>query len=208
MLRIINYGHSCFKFVSDDLSVVFDPYDDIKNIKMPEIEANYCYCSHDHFDHCATQYVHLIPTEKIINIGYLIVPHDHDNGKKRGLNKIHMFSLGGYKIAHFGDLGCIPSKEVLEKLKGFDIILAPINGFYTISSEELVKIINIIKPRLTIPMHYYRKENDSGLPDDHQLDNFKRLVEYQETNNSSVIVNDELFAKPVLIFNKSEGDKQ
>ena len=207
MLRIINYGHSCFKFISDEISVIFDPYDNIKNLKMPEVEANYCYCSHDHFDHNATQYVNLIPTEKQLNIGYIIVPHDHHNGSKRGLNKIHMFSLGGYKIAHLGDIGCIPDKDILEKLKGFDIILAPINGFYTISAEELTKLISIIKPRLTIPMHYYRKENDSGLPDDHQIDTFKKDNEYQEVNTSSVIVNEELFTKPVLIFNKSEGDK-
>ena len=106
-----------------------------------------------------------------------------------------------------GDIGDVNDVLKRSELKNIDVVLCPINGFYTISSEELVKIINIIKPRLTIPMHYYRKENDSGLPDDHQIDTFKRLVEYQETNNSSVIVNDELFAKPVLIFNKSEGDK-
>ena len=206
MLKIINYGHSCFKFISDDLSVIFDPYEGIKGLNMPMVTANYCYCSHNHHDHNATQYVELIPTEKILNIGFIEVPHDHHNGSHRGMNKIYLFSLNGYKIAHFGDLGCIPDKEILEKLKGFDIILAPINGFYTISSEELLKIMEIIKPRLTIPMHYYRKENDSGLPDDNQIDVIKNNNPYTLINESSIFVDEKVFANPVLIFNKSEGD--
>ena len=206
MLKIINYGHSCFKFISDDLSVIFDPYQGIDGLEMKEVSANYCFTSHDHFDHNAVQYVNLIPSEKNLNIGYLIVPHDHDNGAKRGLNKIHMFSLGGYKIAHLGDIGCIPDKETLEKLKGFDIILAPINGFYTISSDELIRLMELIKPRLTIPMHYYQKERNIGLKDDGQIDMFKKKVKYTEINNTSIIVNEDIFVNPALIFNKSEGD--
>ena len=206
MLKIINYGHSCFKFISDDLSIIFDPYDGVEGLKMPEVSANYCYISHNHFDHNAIKYVDLIPTEKMVNIGFIEVPHDHHNGEHRGFNKIHLFSLGGYKIAHFGDLGCIPNQDILDKLKGFDIILAPINGFYTISSKELLKIIELIKPRLVIPMHYYRKDKNIGLKDDNQIEVIKANKPFKEIEETSVLVNQELFNKPILIFNKSEGD--
>lgn len=206
MLRIINYGHSCFKFVSDTLSVVFDPYEGIKGLQMKEIDANYCFTSHNHHDHNATQFINLIPTENTLNIEAITVPHDHHNGAHRGLNKIHIFTMGGYKIAHFGDLGCIPNKEVLDQLKNFDIILAPINGFYTISAEELLQIMDLINPKLTIPMHYYRKENDSGLPDDNEIDILKKNKPYNEVNQTSIIVEDSLFDKPLLVFKKSEGD--
>ena len=91
--------------------------------------------------------------------------------------------------------------------KGQLIILAPINGFYTINAQELRKICDIIKPRLVIPMHYFRRENMSGLPDDKQIEKFKQLFDYKEVNESSIIVDEKLFDKEALIFTKSEGDK-
>lgn len=206
MLKISYYGHSCFKFSSENVSLVIDPYQGVPNLQMPFVSSNYCICSHNHADHNATNYVELIPTEAFINIEEIKVPHDHHEGSHRGWNKIHIFMLGGYKIAHFGDLGCIPNKEVLEKLKKLDIVLAPINGFYTISAKELKQIIDIIKPRLIIPMHYYRKENNSGYKDDNQIEIFKTLIEYKEVNDDSIFINENIFEKPCLIFNKSLGD--
>ena len=207
MLKIIWYGHSCFKFVSDTASLVIDPYEDIKGLQMPDISANFVYCSHDHFDHNATHYVNLIPSETFVNLETIEVPHDHHGGAHRGMNKIHIFSMGGYTVAHLGDIGCVPDASVLEPLKGFDIVLAPINGFYTINAKELKDICNIIKPRLVIPMHYFRPENNSGLPDDNQIGLFKKLFNYKEVNESTIIVDEKLFDKEALIFTKSEGDK-
>ena len=206
MLTITNYGHACFKFASEKVSVVFDPYDEVPNLQMPLISSNYCICSHKHSDHCATNYVELIPTEAHINMEEVIVPHDHHNGLHRGLNKMHIFSMGGYKLIHFGDLGCIPSADVLEKMKNADIIFAPINGFYTISAKELKQIVDIIKPRLVVPMHYYRKDHNSGYPDSGQIDIFKSIFDYKEVNTSAIIVDEKTFEKPTLIFNKSLGD--
>ena len=206
MLKVTNYGHACFKFSSENLSLIFDPYNGVPNLQMPMVHANYCFCSHRHDDHCATQYVELIPTEAHINIEAIDVPHDHHEGAHRGRNKIHIFSLGGYKIAHFGDLGCIPNDEVLQKLKGLDIIFAPINGFYTISAEELKQIVDLIKPRLVVPMHYHRNDNNSGYPDKNQIEAFKQIVDYKEVNETSILIDEKYFEKPVLIFNKSEGD--
>lgn len=207
MLRIIWYGHSCFKFVCDSFSMVIDPYDGVDGLQMPEIQANFCFCSHEHRDHNATHYVNLIPSENFANIETIVVPHDHHGGAHRGLNKIHIFSMGGYKIAHLGDIGCVPENDVLDKLKGFDIVLAPINGFYTINPQELKEICDIIKPRLVIPMHYFRKDNNSGYPDGNMIDIFKKLFDYKEVNESSLNIDENIFVKPALILTKSEGDK-
>ncbi len=206
MLKIINLGHASFKFVDDKVSAVFDPYEGIDGLNMPIVKANYLFISHEHHDHNAREYVELEPCENNINIGSIMVPHDHHNGAHRCINKIHIFTMGGYHIAHLGDIGCIPNDDVLEELKGLDIVLAPINGFYTIDPEELMEIINIIKPRLIIPMHYYRKENNSGLKDPGMIDRFKRLIDYKEVNEPFVLIDEKTFAKPALIFNASKGD--
>ena len=205
MLKIVNLGHACFMLQSD-VSFVVDPYRNrsVPNLKMPSISANKVFSSHDHYDHDAINLVSIIPTDKELKYKTITVPHDHHNGSHRGLNLMHIFYVDGYKIIHTGDLGCIPSEEVLEEMKNTDILLAPINGYYTISSEELVKIMKLVNPKVTIPMHYHIKANNSGYPDGGQIDIFKKLVgEYKEIDGYSVEVNDELFKNRVVIFDKA-----
>ena len=175
----------------------------IDTFKMTEKpnDADYILVTHDHFDHSATQFVNLIPTEKILNIGYLIVPHDHHNGTKRGLNNLYLFNLSGMKVLHVGDLGCIPNQNILDLIAGVDVILAPINGFYTISAKELHEICEIIKPRIVIPVHYYRKEHNSGYPDGNQIDIFKQLFnQYIEVNDYRLEITKDKPQSGAIIF--------
>lgn len=205
MLKIVNLGHASFLF-EGDVSFVIDPYLDnsVPNLKMPRVSVNKVFTSHDHYDHCGVELVSLVPTDKQLKYKTITVPHDHHNGSKRGLNKMHIFFIDGYKIIHTGDLGCIPDEEVLKEMMDTDVLLAPINGYYTISAEELVTIMNLVKPKVTIPMHYYRKENNSGYPDGGQIDIFKKLVGSFKDVDDSIIVNDELLNNRVVIFNSAK----
>ena len=54
-----------------------------------------------------------------------------------------------------------------------DVLLAPINGFFTIEPKELKEICDIINPRIVVPMHYYMKEKKSGYPDEDMFEKFK-----------------------------------
>ena len=204
-MNIINLGHACFLFQGKDVSFLVDPYQDnsVPNLRLPRVSANYVFASHDHHDHNALNLMRLVPTDKELKYETIVVPHDHHGGAHRGLNKMHVFYVDGLKIIHTGDLGCIPSQEVLEKMKDADVLLAPINGYYTISSKELVEIINIVKPRLVIPMHYYKASNNSGYPDGNQIDIFKELVpNYLEVNDYKVAITEDLYKYDALIFNK------
>ena len=156
-MKITNLGHASFLFEANDVSFVTDPYRNLSvpGLRFPKVHANYVFCSHDHYDHNAKNLVNIVPTENALKYETIIVPHDHHNGANRGLNKMTVFYVDGLKIIHTGDLGCIPGQDVLDKMKDTDILLAPINGFYTISSEELFKIVELVKPRVTIPMHYF-----------------------------------------------------
>ncbi len=204
-MKIVNLGHACYLLKSKTVAVVIDPYRNksVPHLKLPRVEANYVFCSHDHYDHDAKNLISIVPTNEEINVKTVVVPHDHHNGEHRGLNTMHLFNFDGYRILHTGDLGCIPSKEVLEHMKDVDVLLAPINGFYTISAKELKQIIDLVNPRVTIPMHYFKKENNSGYPDGGQIDEFKSLVgNYLEVDGYEIEVNDELFNNRVVIFKK------
>ena len=204
-MNIINLGHACFLFEGKECSFVVDPYQDgsVPNLRLPRVSANYVFKSHEHSDHNAINLVRIEPTNVELKYETIVVPHDHHNGEHRGLSKMHIFYVDGLKIIHTGDLGCIPAPDVLEKMKNADAILAPINGHFTISSLEFAEILKTVKPRLAVPMHYYKSYNNSGYPDGGQIDIFRKLVtDVLEVNDYHVELNDETFKHNVLIFNK------
>lgn len=204
MINIINLGHSSFLIKNENVSFVIDPYQDgsVPGLRFPRISANYVFKSHDHHDHNATELVRIVPTDIELKYETVVVPHDHHGGEHRGLNKMHIFYIDGLKIIHTGDLGCIPDKNILEKMQNADVLFAPIDGFYTISAQELHEIMKLVNPRIVIPMHYYKGYNNSGYPDGGQINIFKSLVkDYLEVNENSINISDDLFNHKVVIFN-------
>ena len=177
MGKIIYLGHASFLIKSNEFDVVLDPYrnESVPGMKFPsDIVADKVFCSHAHFDHNATGLVTIKPDAKDVNSVKAIVPHDHDGGLKRGMNTIRMFDVDGYKVVHLGDTGCVPSKEDIEKFANCDVLLAPINGFFTINPSELKQICGIINPRIVVPMHFYMKDKNSGYPDDDMFEKFEK----------------------------------
>lgn len=205
-MKITNLGHASFLLEGNEISFVIDPYQDnsVPGLRFPKVIANYVFKSHDHHDHNAVELVNVEPTNTEIKYETITVPHDHHNGAERGLNKIHFFYVDNMKIIHTGDLGCIPGSDVLEKMKNADVLLAPINGFYTISAQELLDICQIIKPKIVIPMHYYKKEDNSGYPDGGQIDKFKQLFDkFIEVNDYSINVDNKPTDNKAFIFKKA-----
>jgi L-ascorbate metabolism protein UlaG (beta-lactamase superfamily) len=53
-----------------------------------------------------------------------------------------------------GDIGHSLDQELLKKIGKVDILLLPVGGFFTIDAVMAQKIMNDIKPSVTVPMHY------------------------------------------------------
>ena len=178
MGKITYLGHASFLIESNDYKIVIDPYKDnsVPNLRFPRgLVVDKVFCSHSHFDHNAIELVTLKDEPNPVNAIRAIVPHDHDGGLKRGMNTIRMFDVDGYKVVHLGDTGCVPEKEDILAFKDCDILLAPINGFFTINPSELKEICDIINPRIVIPMHYFMKKYQSGYADGDMISQFERL---------------------------------
>ena len=177
MGTIVYLGHASFLIKSNNYDIVLDPYmeNSVPGLRFPKgIIADKVFCSHDHFDHCASNLVSIKNDPKDVSCVKAIVPHDRDGGTKRGMNTIRMFDVDGYKVVHLGDTGCVPEKEDIEKFANCDVLLAPINGFFTINPSELKDICKIINPRIIVPMHFYMKEKNSGYPDNNMFESFKK----------------------------------
>ena len=180
MGKITYLGHASFLIESKDYKIVIDPYKDnsVPNLHFPRgLVVDKVFCSHAHFDHNAVELVKIKEKPNPVNVIRSIVPHDRDGGLKRGMNSIRMFDVDGFKVVHLGDTGCVPEKEDILMFKDCDVLLAPINGFFTIDPTELKAICDIINPRIVVPMHYYMKEQKSGYPDDNMFDKFEAIFQ-------------------------------
>ena len=205
-MKIIWLGHASYKIEEEGISVILDPYRNLSvpGLKFPKgIEANYVFCSHDHYDHDAKNLVKIIPTDKKLDYKLIEVPHDDVGGKKRGMCYVTIINLDGRSLAHLGDLGDIRVIDKIKELQYIDVILWPINGFYTIGAKEAKDVLEILKPKVLIPMHYEMKELRVGYPDGNQIEIFKNLVkDYRLVDDYQIEVNDTMLDKNVLIFEK------
>ena len=204
MIKITSYGHSCFKIEDDNLSIVIDPFynDSVPGLVFPNnVTAHYVFISHQHRDHAAREYVSIIKTDKTIKYEEYLLPHDHEKGRKRGMVYGRIFHFNHFSFAHLGDIGDISDSLILKHFIGVDVLFVPINGVFTISSQEAKKLVDFCHPRLVIPMHYENKLCGTGYPDDHQIDEFKKIFpDYLEVKNNAVIVDKHLFSYRALIF--------
>ena len=204
MSELIYLGHASFLIKGKEYLVVIDPYEDnsVPNLKFPKVEpVDAVIASHSHADHSAYHLVPIKENPNRVSAKMLRVPHDHHNGMKRGMNFIHIFDVDGYKVVHMGDIGCVLDARVLEPIKNADVLLAPINGFYTINPRELKQIVDLVNPRIVIPMHYHMIEYNSGYPDGNMIEEFKKLFpNYQYLESEELDLDKYKDYKGALIF--------
>lgn len=156
-MKITWLGHSCFKLESKGQSIILDPYADgsVPGYKPLREKANAVFCSHSHGDHNGINGVEIIPEEKLLmTVTTIETYHDNQMGKIRGKNTIHIIDDGESKVAHLGDLGCELNEEQIQILSDLDAVMIPVGGYYTINAAEAEEIIEQIKPRMVLPMHY------------------------------------------------------
>lgn len=201
-VRITYHGHACFMLDFDGYRVVLDPYlhgmvDGLPNLSL---EAEAIYCSHGHADHNFTEAVTLCQTDREApyTLENLDSFHDDQGGKLRGGNIVRIFRFGGLSVAHMGDLGHVPEWELLEKLKGVDCLLIPIGGTYTIDPDAAEKVVSLIEPTVTIPMHY--RTDTAGFDVLHHLTDFTRRYDNVNACDNTFLLTKEA-TKQILVIN-------
>jgi len=80
--------------------------------------------------------------------------HDTEQGAKRGKNIIFKFEIDDITFCHLGDLGHPLDEKTIQQIADVDILFIPIGGTYTIDSDEAWNIVQEIKPKIVVPMHY------------------------------------------------------
>ena len=58
------------------------------------------------------------------------------------------------KIYHAGDTALFSDMKLIGQKFKLDLALLPIGGHYTMHEEEAAQAVKLLKPKLTVPMHY------------------------------------------------------
>jgi L-ascorbate metabolism protein UlaG (beta-lactamase superfamily) len=78
-----------------------------------------------------------------------------DFGRDPDANAMYLFTLGGVRVLHMGDIGNPISREHLDALHGrVDLLFALAGAHATIALDDLDAAIDAIGPRVVIPTHY------------------------------------------------------
>lgn len=209
-MKLTNLGHAAFQIEHDGIKIIFDPYQDgsVPGLKFPkDIKAHFVFNSHEHDDHNAVNYVSEISTNKTLNYKDVELSHDSKNGALRGLNNAKIIYFSDFSILHLGDAGNVEELIKNPLLRNIDIVLCPINGFYTISSLDALRAKEELEWKLLVPMHYHSVSKNSGYPDNGQITHIRNSnLKILEVNNTYIDIDRKTFVYDVIIFNESKGD--
>ena len=176
-MKVKFLGHACFRIeAADGAAVITDPYEPggfggaIGYGKITE-PADLVLISHDHADHNYAQGVPGNPrvlkgdgpqTIKGIEVRWVKAFHDPNQGAQRGTVNIPILTVDGVRICHCGDLGHVLELREVSALGPVEVLLVPVGGLYTIDAKEATVLVERIKPRVVIPMHF--KTEKCGFP--------------------------------------------
>lgn len=159
------FGHALFTMTLDGgTTILTDPYGSFCRYPRRSLEADIVTISHHHYDHDALEIVYgkpvvldeagyYMPADGIIITG---IPTFHDNheGLRRGKNIVFIIAAEGLRIVHLGDLGHLPDEVQREAIGEVDVLLIPVGGTFTLNAQRAFQCVELLKPRVTVPMHY------------------------------------------------------
>ena len=164
LMDIYYLGHSAFRIVGKDATIVTDPFDPkMVGLKFPQVNADIITVSHDHADHNAIDQVEngakvvSGPGEyeiRKVSIFGLSSYHDDKKGQERGKNTMYVIEMEDLRIVHLGDLGHKLSETDVESMGEVDVLMIPIGGKYTIDHKVAADVVHAIEPKIILPMHY------------------------------------------------------
>jgi L-ascorbate metabolism protein UlaG (beta-lactamase superfamily) len=145
--------------------------------------------SHNHDDHNGWEgilgnpvVIRTTGTFTVQNIIFsgITVFHDKEQGANRGVNFVYSFTVDHVRFCHLGDLGHqLTRAQARDITQGgpIDVLFIPAGGKYTLDPTETESVINILKPRLVIPMHYKTAKTNLPLqPIDNFLKDKKNII--------------------------------
>jgi L-ascorbate metabolism protein UlaG (beta-lactamase superfamily) len=95
------------------------------------------------------------PSEHAVRVRSVASFHDDAKGRQRGRNAMFLIEADDVRILHCGDLGQ-PSltERQLKEIGTVDVVCIPVGGVYTVDGPQAASIVEQLKPRVVVPIHY------------------------------------------------------
>lgn len=74
-----------------------------------------------------------------------------------GANSIFVFEVGELCVVHLGHLHHTLEPEHLRAIGRADVVLAPVDGSYTLDMDGMIEVLRSLQPRIIIPMHFFSR---------------------------------------------------
>ena len=184
-MRVTFYGHAAFKIETNGTRIIMDPY------KSPECsydpineEADIVtICDKDEYPfHAATEDIRgdfevlygmdvVDKAQTVKGIEFHAVKAYELEDREQANAMVH-FKVEGLHLCHMGDCGIRLSEEDIAPIRQVDVLLALAGGVRTIPLDALKDALDLIQPKLIIPMHYGTEKLQTAKPVDEFLDYF------------------------------------
>jgi L-ascorbate metabolism protein UlaG (beta-lactamase superfamily) len=169
-MKIKWLAHASFLIEGEGLRIITDPYEPNDVINLPPVTESadiVIRSSDDDEAHCFVDTIppgfKLVTATEIVdsgttvnNVGFQAIWAEESVKHKKVVrdNAMYRFRLEGINITHMGDVGNPLSEAQMEALADTDILLALAGGPPTIELDDLHQVIEQLRPKVVIPMHY------------------------------------------------------
>jgi L-ascorbate metabolism protein UlaG (beta-lactamase superfamily) len=80
---------------------------------------------------------------------------DWEGGTERYGNSIFVFEIANLCIVHLSHLHHTLTQQQLNEIGHADVVMAPVDGFYTLDLDGIMDVLQAMKAPVIIPMHYF-----------------------------------------------------
>ncbi len=70
-------------------------------------------------------------------------------------NSVFIFETANLCIAHLGHLHHTLTQQQLNEIGRVDVVMAPVDGNYTIDLDGMMEVLTALKAQVIIPMHFF-----------------------------------------------------
>ena len=170
-VRLTFIGHSTFMIESPEGVRIATDYNDYLRLPvLPDIVTmNHAHDTH-FSDHPDPAIQHVLrgwgpsPEEPAIwdlkyrDVRVRNVPTNIRNwtgGTERYGNSIFVFEIANLCIAHLGHLHHTLTQQQLNEIGRVDVVMAPVDGNYTLDLDGMMEVLTVLKAQIIIPMHFF-----------------------------------------------------
>ena len=167
-MEISRYGHSTMRLVSGDVALLADPHPE----ESEDSDVGIVLVSVDTTDNSTLRVVDEGP--RIINgpgqyevRGYNITGIGtalRDEPESRRINTVYVIRAEGLAVCHLGHLNSKLTSRQLDSLGAIDVLITPCGGEGTLGPREISELINVLSPRVVIPVQSGSDDQDGAGP--------------------------------------------